>query len=161
MDIECVYGVWRARRSLLGSYTILITRRLNVSFVTVTTQLNRNLNGIGTSVTTAAKYLGGCNMKGYIKIEATTYEGKEGLSVKTDLRDVDYMDRIAVVNGVCDALKITPAELKFMAGLIDSDLMEAMIDTRTLKDESVEPQKSKKKKFDSDDLVDLLKSMLD
>ena len=99
-------------------------------------------------------------MKGYIKIEATTYEGKEGLSVKTDLRDVDYMDRIAVVNGICDALKITPAELKFMAGLIDSDLMEAMVDTRTLKDESVEPQKSKKK-FDSDDLVDLLKSMLD
>ena len=99
-------------------------------------------------------------MKGYIKIEATTYEGKEGLSVKTDLRDVDYMDRIAVVNGVCDALRITPAELKFMAGLIDSDLMEAMIDTRTLKNESAESQKSKKK-FDSDDLVDLLKSMLD
>ena len=99
-------------------------------------------------------------MKGYIKIEATTYEGKEGLSFKTDLRDVDYMDRIAVVNGICDALKITPAELKFMAGLIDSDLMEAMVDTRTLKDESVEPQKSKKK-FDSGDLVDLLKSMLD
>ena len=99
-------------------------------------------------------------MKGYIKIEATTYEGKEGLSFKTDLRDVDYMDRIAVVNGICDALNITPAELKFMAGLIDSDLMEAMIDTSTLKNESVEPQKSKKK-FDSDDLVDLLKSMLD
>ena len=99
-------------------------------------------------------------MKGYIKIEATTYDGKEGLSVKTDLGDVDYMERIAVVNGVCDAPKITPAEQKFMAGLIDSDLMEAMIDTRTLKDERVEPQKSKKK-FDSDDLVDLLKSMLD
>ena len=99
-------------------------------------------------------------MKGYIKIEATTYEGKEGLSVKTDLRDVDYMDRIAVVNGVCDALKITPAELKFMAGLIDSDLMEAMIDTRTLQDDRVEPQKSKKK-FDSGDIVELLKSMLD
>ena len=99
-------------------------------------------------------------MKGYIKIEATTYEGKEGLSVKTNLRDVDYVDRIAVVNGICDVLKITSAELKFMAGLIDSDLMEAMIDTRTLKDDRVEPPKSKKK-FDSDDLVALLKSMLD
>ena len=99
-------------------------------------------------------------MKGYIKIEATTYEGKEGLSVKTDLRDVDYMDRIAVVNGICDALKITPAELKFMAGLIDSDFMEVMVDTHKLQDESVEPQKSKKK-FDSDDIVELLKSMLD
>ena len=99
-------------------------------------------------------------MKGYIKIEATTYEGKEGLRVDTKLREVDYIDRIAVVNGVCDALKITPDELKFMASLIDSDFMEEMVDTRTLKDESVEPQKSKKK-FDSDDIVDLLKSMLD
>lgn len=99
-------------------------------------------------------------MKGYIKIEATTYEGREGLSVKTDLCDVDYMDRITVVNGVCDALKITPAELKFMAGLIDSDFMEVMVDTHKLRDDSVEPQKSKKK-FDSNDLVDLLKSMLD
>ena len=99
-------------------------------------------------------------MKGYIKLEATTYEGKAGLSFKTDLRDVDYMDRIAVVNGICDALKITPAELKFMAGLIDSASMEALVDTHKLQDESVEPQKSKKK-FDSGDLVDLLKSMLD
>lgn len=99
-------------------------------------------------------------MKGYIKIEANTYEGKEGLSVDTKLRDVDYMDRIAVVYGICDALKITPAELKFMAGLIDSDFMEAMVNTHNLQDESAEPQKSKKK-FDSDDLVDLLKSMLD
>ena len=99
-------------------------------------------------------------MKGYIKIEATTYEGKEGLSVDTKLREVDYIDRIAVVNGICDALSITPAELKFMAGLIDSDFMEAMVDTHKLQDESVEPQKSKKK-FDSGDLVDLLKSMLD
>ena len=99
-------------------------------------------------------------MKGYIKIEATTYEGKESLRVNTNLRDVDYIDRIVVVSGICDALKITSAELKFMADLIDSDLMEAMVDTRKLKDESVEPQKSKKK-FDSGDLVDLLKSMLD
>ena len=99
-------------------------------------------------------------MKGYIKIEATTYEGKEGLRVDTKLRDVDYIDRIAVVNGVCDALRISPAELKFMAGLIDSDFMEVMVDTHKLQDESVEPQKSKKK-FDIDDLVDLLKSMLD
>ena len=158
MDIECVYGVWKVRRSLLGSYTILITRRLNVSFVTVTTQLNRNLNGTGTSVTTAAKYLGGCNMKGYIKIEATTQEGKEGLRVKTELHGVDYLDRIVVVCGVCDALRISPAELKLMAALIDSDLMKALVDVNKLQDDCVEPQEAKKKP--SNDLVDLLKSML-
>lgn len=100
-------------------------------------------------------------MKGYIKIEASTYEGKEGLSVKTDLRDVSYMDRIAVINGVCHALHITPTELKLMAGLIDSGLMEVLVDVNKLKDESVEPQQSKKQKFDSADIVAMLKSMLD
>lgn len=100
-------------------------------------------------------------MKGYIKIEANTYEGKEGLSVDTKLREVDYIDRIAVITGVCDALKITPAELKLMADLIDSGLMEVLVDVNKLQDECVEPQQSKKQKFDSDDLVDLLKSMLD
>ena len=99
-------------------------------------------------------------MKGYIKIEATTYEGKEGLRVDTKLHDVSYVDRIVVICGVCDALRISPAELKFMSGLIDSGLMEALVDVNKLKDESAEPQKSKKK-FDSGDLVDLLKSMLD
>ena len=100
-------------------------------------------------------------MKGYIKIEASTYEGKEGLSVKTDLRDVSYMDRIAVINGVCRALHITPTELKLLAGLIDSGLMEELFDVNKLKDEGVESQQSKKQKFDSDDIVALLKSMLD
>lgn len=100
-------------------------------------------------------------MKGYIKIEATTQEGAESLSVKTELRDVSYIDRIVVVSGVCDALHITPAELKLMAGLIDSGLMEALVDTIKLKDESTEPQQSKKQKFDSNDIVELLKSMLD
>ena len=100
-------------------------------------------------------------MKGYIKIEATTQEGAEGLRVKTELHDVSYVDRIVVVCGVCDALHITPAELKFMAGLIDSGLMEALVDTNKLKDDCVEPQKSKNQKFESDDIVALLKSMLD
>ena len=51
-------------------------------------------------------------MKGYIKIESATYEGREGLSVEADLRDVSPMDRIVVVNGVRDALHITPGELR-------------------------------------------------
>ena len=47
-------------------------------------------------------------MKGYIKIEATTQEGAEGLRVKTELHNVSDADRIIVVGGVCDALHITP-----------------------------------------------------
>ena len=100
-------------------------------------------------------------MKGYIKIEASNYEGKEGLSVKTDLRDVSYMDRIAVINGVCRALHIAPTELKLLAGLISSGFMDEMVDTKTLKDDDDEPQQSKKQKLDGDVIVALLKSMLD
>lgn len=108
-------------------------------------------------------------MKGYIKIESSTYEGKEGLSVKTDLRDVSYMDRIAVINSVCHALHITPTELKLMAGLISSGFMEEMTDTVTLEDETEEVRKPKKKKpnvhvigldADSDDIAELLKDLL-
>ena len=100
-------------------------------------------------------------MKGYIKIEATTQEGAEGLSVRTELHNVSNVDRIIVVSGVCDALHITPAELKLMADLIDSGLMEVLVDVDKLQDECVKPQQSKKQKFDSDDIVELLKSMLD
>ena len=100
-------------------------------------------------------------MKGYIKIEATTQEGAEGLRVKTELHNVSNVDRIIVVGGVCAALHITPVELKLMADLIDSGLMEVLVDVNKLKDESAEPQQSKKQKFDSDDIVQLLKSMLD
>lgn len=107
-------------------------------------------------------------MKGYIKIESSTYEGKEGLSVKTDLRDVSYMDRIAVINSVCHALHITPTELKLMAGLIGSGFMEEMTDTVTLEDETEVARKPKKKPnvhvigldADSDDIAELLKELL-
>ena len=75
-------------------------------------------------------------MKGYIKIESITHEGKEGLSVETKLRDVSYMDRISAVNGMCKALHITPTELKLMADMIISGFMEEVTDTVTLKDDT-------------------------
>ena len=91
-------------------------------------------------------------MKGYIKIESATHEGKEGLSIETDLRDVSYMDRIAVVNGVCYALHITPTELKLMAGLIGSGLMEKLTDTQVLEDNTIG--------VDNEDTLELLKALL-
>ena len=110
-------------------------------------------------------------MKGYIKIESATHEGKEGLSVRTDLRDVSYMDRIAVVNSVCHALHITPTELKLMAGLISSGFMEEMTDTHVLEDDTEVVRKSEsdtsKKKpnvhiigGDAEDMLELLKDLL-
>ena len=119
-------------------------------------------------------------MKGYIKIEAATYEGKNGLSVKTDLSDVSYMDRIAVLNSVCRTLHIKPGELKLMAGLIGAGFMEEMTDTTVLEDETVpaeehkcectcgKEKKSKKPNVHvigvdagSDAIVELLKALLD
>ena len=122
-------------------------------------------------------------MKGYIKIEAATYEGKHGLSVKTDLSDVSYMDRIAVLNSVCQAMHISPTELKLMAGLIGAGFMEEMTDTTVLEDETVpaeehkcecgectcgKEKKSKKPNVHvigvdagSDAIVELLKALLD
>lgn len=77
-------------------------------------------------------------MKGYIKIESVTHEGKEGLSVETELRDVSYMDRIAAVNCMCKALHITPTELKLMVDMIISGFMEEVTDTVILKDDTKE-----------------------
>lgn len=108
-------------------------------------------------------------MKGYIKIESATREGEEGLSVETDLRDVSYMDRIAVVNGVCRALHITHTELKLMADLIGSGFMEEMTDTQVLKDDTevVKPEPKERKRAnvktiggDAEDMLELLKDLL-
>ena len=110
-------------------------------------------------------------MKGYIKIESATHEGKEGLSVQTDLRNVSYMDRIAVVHSVCHALHITPTELKLMADLISSGFMEEMTDTHVLEDDTEVVRKSEsdtsKRKpnvhiigGDSEDMLELLKDLL-
>ena len=107
-------------------------------------------------------------MKGYIKIESATHEGKEGLSVEADLRDVSYMDRIVVVNGVCDALHIKPTELKLMADLIGSSLMDELVSIDTLRNDDDEPQGAKKKpnvhaiglKSDGDGIAELLKMLL-
>lgn len=101
-------------------------------------------------------------MKGYIKLESVTHEGKEGLCVETKLRDVSRMDRILMVSGVCSALHITPAELKLMAGLLGSGFMEEMTDTVTMEDE---PESDTAKKTpitgrDVEAVLELLKDML-
>lgn len=76
-------------------------------------------------------------MKGYIKIEATTYEGREGLSVQTDLEHVTYMDRLQVIHSLCHSLNIKPSELKFMAELMDSGILDEAAETKVLEDDTV------------------------
>lgn len=105
-------------------------------------------------------------MKGYIKIESATREGKEGLSIDTELSEVSYMDRIVVINGVCNALYITPTELKLMAGMIGSGLIDELVDTNTIEDDDDEPQETKKKPNvhviggDAEDMLELLRNLL-
>lgn len=108
-------------------------------------------------------------MKGYIKMESANHEGKAGISVQTDLHDVSYMDRIVLVNSMCRALRINSTELKLMADLIGSGLMEGMIDTRVLEDntevgkpESKECKRANVKIIggDAEDMLELLKDLL-
>ena len=74
-------------------------------------------------------------MKGYIKIEATTHEGREGLSVQTDLEHVTYMDRLQVLHSLCHSLNIEPGELKFMAELMDSGILDEAAEIKVLEDD--------------------------
>lgn len=110
-------------------------------------------------------------MKGYIKIEASTYEGKEGLRVQTEMAEVTYMDRIHVVHSVCHALRVTPSELKLLAGLMSSGLVDEMLDVKGLHDETEaadsEGSCNKNKKpnvhiigGDAEDMLELLKDLL-
>ena len=76
-------------------------------------------------------------MKGYIKIEATTHEGREGLSVQTDLEHVTYMDLLQVLHSLCHSLNIESKELKFMAELIDFGILDEAAEIKVLKDDTV------------------------
>lgn len=107
-------------------------------------------------------------MRGYIKIESVTHEGREGMSVETKLRDVSHMDRIVVVRGVCNALRITSEELRLIADLIGSGLIDELVGIDTLEDDDDDPQGPKKKpnvhvigrKSDGDGIAELLKMLL-
>lgn len=76
-------------------------------------------------------------MKGYIKIEATTHEGREGFGVQADLEHITYMDRLQVMHSLCYSLNIDPGELKFMAELMDSGILDEAAEIKVLEDDTV------------------------
>lgn len=76
-------------------------------------------------------------MKGYIKIEATTHNGREGLGVETRLEHVSYIDRIQILHSLCCSLHIKPAELRALASLMSSGDMDDIADIEVLHDETV------------------------
>lgn len=64
-------------------------------------------------------------MKGFVKLEAVTHEGKKGISCECVLKDVSIMDRMQMVHALMHSLQFNKAETKaFMmamqAGILDS-----------------------------------------
>ena len=76
-------------------------------------------------------------MTGYIKITATTRNGRQGLSVKTDLRDVSYMDRMQVLDALCRSFKVSSSELKLFMSLKGLGILDRASTVETIQDEHV------------------------
>lgn len=57
-------------------------------------------------------------MKGYIKIEATTHNGTDGLGVECHLEEVSVDDKLAMVEAVVHALQFDPFERLPLLGVV-------------------------------------------
>lgn len=75
-------------------------------------------------------------MKGFVKIEAVTHNGRSGLAVETDLKGTSKADFIEVLHALCIALNLGPRDLKIMAAMMESGLADKIADIEVLKDES-------------------------
>ena len=84
-------------------------------------------------------------MKGYIKIETTVHEGKEGLSVETELEDISFADRLQALHSFCHAMHLGASELKLMAGLLSSGVFDDVATIVDLSEDSTaesQPERS-------------------
>lgn len=75
-------------------------------------------------------------MKGYIKIETTTRNDREGLRVDTEVKDVLPLDKLQIIYCVCIALAIEPAELKLLAAILEADFLKEIAEVEVLHDGS-------------------------
>ena len=94
-------------------------------------------------------------MKGYIKIESATREGKAGLCVDTKLQEVSLLDRVVVIGAVCQSLDVSPTELKLIAGVLEAGFMREMTEQQVIRDNSEVAPKSER-----DDLMSMLAKLL-
>lgn len=60
-------------------------------------------------------------MKGFIKIEATTHNGADGLSVECHLAKVSVGDKLAVVEAVMHALQFDHIEKLLLLGVVSGE----------------------------------------
>ena len=98
-------------------------------------------------------------MKGFVKIESGVRNGKEGLSVTTELQDMSYVDRMQMLHALCHALKLNPMDLQIMAGLMQSKTFNRSITIEPVDSSSEQPVEMSRGN-DVEALADLLKALL-
>lgn len=76
-------------------------------------------------------------MTGFIKITATTRNGRQGLEVETDVQDVSIMDRMQVLDSLCRSFKVGPSELKLFMSLKSLGILDKAATVETVQDEHV------------------------
>lgn len=76
-------------------------------------------------------------MTGFIKITATTRNGRQGLEVETDVKDVSIMDRMQVLDSLCRSFKVGPSELKMFVALKSMGILDKAATVETIQDEHV------------------------
>ena len=74
-------------------------------------------------------------MKGYIKIEAGTHEGQEGLFVKSHIEDASTLDKYTLMHSLKIALQMTDMEWKFYVVGEHEGLFDEMSEVEDLTDE--------------------------
>lgn len=76
-------------------------------------------------------------MTGFIKITATTRNGRQGLEVETDVQDVSIVDRMQVLDSLCRSFKVGPSELKLFMSLKSLGILDKAATVETIQDEHV------------------------
>lgn len=74
-------------------------------------------------------------MTGFIKITATTRNGRQGLEVETDVQDMSIMDRMQVLDSLCRSFKVSPSELKLFMSLKGLGILDKAATVETIRDE--------------------------
>lgn len=57
-------------------------------------------------------------MTGYIKINATDYEGNPAVSVETHLSEIGLMDKVILLDGFLQGIKVKPDDVEMVAMLL-------------------------------------------
>ena len=74
-------------------------------------------------------------MTGFIKITATTRNGRQGLEVQTEVQDASFMDRMQVLDALCRSFRVSPSELKLFMSLKSLGILDEAATVEPIRDE--------------------------